>query len=125
MRDRFVDDYRKLILANSKGLAPRVKLGWQIAVGLAPGCSCIRSTTSHAAVLPFFKNLQVDLGWWYVPFAAVFIAGFSNAVNLTDGLDGLAIGPVMTTTLTYGIFAYATDTCASRSTCRSRTCRGR
>jgi len=105
----FVDDYRKLILANSKGLAPRVKLGWQIAVGLAAGLF-LYSLDDFGTRLyfPFFKNLQVDLGWWYVPFAAVFIAGFSNAVNLTDGLDGLAIGPVMTTTLTYGIFAYAT-----------------
>ncbi len=105
----FVDDYRKLILANSKGLAARVKFGWQIAIGLAAGVF-LYSLDDFGTRLyfPFFKNLQLELGWWYVPFAAIVITGFSNAVNLTDGLDGLAIGPVMTTALTYGIFAYAT-----------------
>jgi phospho-N-acetylmuramoyl-pentapeptide-transferase len=58
--------------------------------------------------LPLFKDVHPDLGLWYVPFAALVLVGASNAVNLTDGLDGLAIGPVMTTAFTYGVFAYVT-----------------
>jgi phospho-N-acetylmuramoyl-pentapeptide-transferase len=58
--------------------------------------------------LPFFKEYAFQLGLWYVPFAAIVVVGASNAVNLTDGLDGLAIGPVMTTAFTYGVFAYVT-----------------
>jgi phospho-N-acetylmuramoyl-pentapeptide-transferase len=105
----FADDYRKLIKANSKGLTAREKFFWQFAIGFAIGGFLYWlpdfSTRLH---FPFFKNLQPDLGLLYVPFAAVFVVGFSNAVNLTDGLDGLAIGPVMTTAITYLIFAYAT-----------------
>ena len=63
---------------------------------------------STAVFFPFVKELHPDLGWWYIPFAAVVVVGTSNAVNLTDGLDGLAIGPVMTTAFTYGVFAYVT-----------------
>jgi phospho-N-acetylmuramoyl-pentapeptide-transferase len=58
--------------------------------------------------LPFFKTVGFELGLLYVPFAALVVVGTSNAVNLTDGLDGLAIGPVMTTALTYLVFAYVT-----------------
>jgi phospho-N-acetylmuramoyl-pentapeptide-transferase len=57
-------------------------------------------------VFPIFKNLVIDLGWFYVAFAAITIAGFSNAVNLTDGLDGLAIVPVMIAASTFGLIAY-------------------
>jgi phospho-N-acetylmuramoyl-pentapeptide-transferase len=57
-------------------------------------------------VFPFFKNLVINLGWFYVAFAAVTIAGFSNAVNLTDGLDGLAIVPVMIAASTFGLITY-------------------
>mgnify|MGYP000137267745 CR=1 FL=1 len=56
--------------------------------------------------MPFFKGLAFDLGWFYVLFAAFIIVGTSNAVNLTDGLDGLAIGPVMTSAASYAILAY-------------------
>ncbi len=105
----FIDDYRKLSLANSKGLAGRVKLGWELAIGLAVGaCLCGLPEFDTMLYFPFFKDLQFDLGWGYVPFAAVVIVGASNAVNLTDGLDGLAIGPVMTTAFTYGVFSYVT-----------------
>ncbi len=57
--------------------------------------------------LPFFKDFHPDLGWWYIPFAVTVIVGASNAVNLTDGLDGLAAGPVMITAGVYFIFSYA------------------
>jgi len=57
--------------------------------------------------IPFFKSFHPDLGWWYVPFAVIVIVGASNAVNLTDGLDGLAAGPVMISGSVYLIFSYA------------------
>jgi phospho-N-acetylmuramoyl-pentapeptide-transferase len=105
----FVDDYRKLSLANSKGLSAREKFGWQFGVAFAVGFLLYFlpgfETRLH---FPFFKTVGFDLGLLYVPFAAVVIVGASNAVNLTDGLDGLAIGPVMTTAFTYLVFAYVT-----------------
>ena len=58
--------------------------------------------------IPFFKNLSFDLQWFFVPFAVFVIVGCSNAVNLTDGLDGLVIGPIMTVAFSYGVFAYVT-----------------
>jgi len=58
--------------------------------------------------VPFFKNIHPDLGLWYIPFAMLVIVGASNAVNLTDGLDGLAIGPVMIAAGTYALVAYVT-----------------
>lgn len=104
----FADDYRKLINGNSKGLSARQKFFWQFVVGFVAGAFLYMlpdfGTQLH---FPFFKNVQLELGLLYVPFAAVVIVGTSNAVNLTDGLDGLAIFPVMTTALTYGIFVYA------------------
>jgi phospho-N-acetylmuramoyl-pentapeptide-transferase len=68
----------------------------------------LQADFSTSLFVPFFKELHPNLGWLYVPFAAVAVVGLSNAVNLTDGLDGLAIGPVMTTAFTYGVFAYVT-----------------
>ena len=104
----FVDDYRKLKFASSKGLTARAKFGWQFAIGSAAGLFLFLlpgfETILH---FPFLKTVQLQLSWLYIPFAALVIVGASNAVNLTDGLDGLAIGPVMTTAVTYGIFAYA------------------
>ncbi|MEK6563282.1 MAG: phospho-N-acetylmuramoyl-pentapeptide-transferase, partial [Candidatus Binatota bacterium] len=63
---------------------------------------------SGALGVPFFKNIHPDLGLWYIPFAMLVIVGASNAVNLTDGLDGLAIGPVMIAAGTYALVAYVT-----------------
>ncbi|HVN87748.1 MAG TPA: phospho-N-acetylmuramoyl-pentapeptide-transferase [Candidatus Binatia bacterium] len=103
----FVDDYRKLTRQNSAGLHGRYKLLGQFAVAFAAAiflyCKPGFSTTVS---FPFFKDLHPDLGILYIPFAAVVVVGFSNAVNLTDGLDGLAIGPVMTTAGAYLVFAY-------------------
>jgi phospho-N-acetylmuramoyl-pentapeptide-transferase len=105
----FVDDYRKLRLANSKGMTVRDKLFWQFAVatGAALALSGLPGFDTTLQ-FPFFKTFTLQLGSWYVPFAAVVVVGTSNAVNLTDGLDGLAIGPIMTTAFTYGVFAYVT-----------------
>ncbi|MFI5394651.1 MAG: phospho-N-acetylmuramoyl-pentapeptide-transferase [Candidatus Binatia bacterium] len=105
----FVDDYRKLRHGHARGLSGAAKLGAQFAVALVAGLLLFwKHDFSTAVFFPFVKELHPDLGWWYVPFAAVVVVGASNAVNLTDGLDGLAIGPVMTTAFTYGVFAYVT-----------------
>src|SRR5262245_46519041 len=101
----FADDYRKLIKGNSKGLSAREKFFWQFVIGFFAGTVLYLLPEFGTRLnVPFFKNVQLELGLLYVPFAAVVIVGASNAVNLTDGLDGLAIFPVMTTALTYGIF---------------------
>ncbi len=104
----FVDDYRKVTQRRSDGVSARVKLFWQfllagavsLAIYLQPGFSAKLS-------IPFFKDVAPDLGILYVPFAMLVIVAFSNAVNLTDGLDGLAIGPVMITAGTFLLLAYA------------------
>ena len=105
----FIDDYRKLQRGNAQGLSCRAKLGAQFAVALGAALVLFfQHDFSTAVFFPFVKEVHPDLGWGYIPFAAVVVVGASNAVNLTDGLDGLAIGPVMTTAFTYGVFAYLT-----------------
>ncbi len=103
----FADDYRKLRHRNSLGLTGRQKLAAQFV--LATGAALLLLVLSgfdSTVPVPFFKEVRLNLGWFYVPFAALVLVGASNAVNLTDGLDGLAIGPVMTTGFTYAIFTY-------------------
>lgn len=103
----FVDDYSKLRRGQARGLTGREKLAAQTAVALVAALVLYAMPqTSTALHVPFFKDVHPDLGWFYIPFAVFILVGASNAVNLTDGLDGLAIGPVMTTAFTYGIFAY-------------------
>lgn len=105
----FVDDYRKLSGHSSKGLPGRTRLMWEFGIGLGAGAFLYLVPRFDTVLyLPFFKNLFFDLGILYIPFAAVLLVSASNAVNLTDGLDGLAIGPVMTTAGTYLVFAYVT-----------------
>jgi phospho-N-acetylmuramoyl-pentapeptide-transferase len=105
----FIDDYRKLRRGNAKGLSGRAKLLAQFGVALAAACILyVKPDFSPVVYFPFVKEEHLALGWLYVPFAAIVVVGASNAVNLTDGLDGLAIGPVMTTAFTYGVFAYVT-----------------
>jgi len=113
----WVDDYRKVVQKNSKGVSGRAKLFWQT---LIAGAAAYFIVTGAGAVsgaagavseqtllrFPFFKDFVVDMGWLYVPFAILVIVGASNAVNLTDGLDGLAIGPVIITAGTYTLLAY-------------------
>jgi phospho-N-acetylmuramoyl-pentapeptide-transferase len=103
----FVDDYRKLRRRNSAGLRGKQKLLWQFVVATLAASLLLFLPGFHSTLtIPFFKELQPDLGLWYIPFAALVLVGASNAVNLTDGLDGLAIGPVMIAGFTYGLFAY-------------------
>lgn len=103
----FVDDYRKVVEKNSKGLSARQKMFWQV---LLAGCVAVFLYLSpgfnEMLYFPFFKNFHPDLGLFFIPFAVLVIVGASNAVNLTDGLDGLAIGPVAINAATYLLFAY-------------------
>jgi len=103
----FFDDYLKITRKSSKGLSGKRKLGLQLLVaGIVGLILCLDPAFKTTLSVPFFKTVNPDLGYWYIPFAALVIAGASNAVNLTDGLDGLAIGPVMICGATYLLFAY-------------------
>lgn len=103
----FVDDYRKVKKRNSDGLSARQKMFWLMGISLTAGIIlyCYPSFRTTLA-FPFFKGLVPNLGLFYIPFAMLVIVGTSNAVNLTDGLDGLAIGPMIIASGTYLIFAY-------------------
>ena len=103
----FIDDYLMQIKKRSKGLNVRNKLMLQFGLALIAGYLVYASPDfSTQVTIPIFKKLSPDLGWGYIVFAAIVIVGASNAVNLTDGLDGLAIGPVIIAATTYMIFAY-------------------
>ena len=105
----FVDDWRKLRRNDSKGLRGKQKLFWQfLLAAVVAGVLYALPDNEFRPTLtvPFFKNVQPDLGWLYIPFVMLVIVGASNAVNLTDGLDGLAIGPVITCMVTFGILTY-------------------
>lgn len=103
----FVDDCLKMRSRSSRGLGMWGKLLPQVAVASGAAVALyLDSGFSSTLAVPFFKNVQPDLGVWYVPFAVVVIVGASNAVNLTDGLDGLAIGPIMTAAATYALIVY-------------------
>ena len=105
----FVDDYLKLSSANSKGLSGRLKLLFQLIIAVGAATWVIELTPAPLnddLVFPFFKNLLLDLNYFFIPFAAFVMIGSSNAVNLTDGLDGLAIVPVMIAAACFGAIAY-------------------
>lgn len=107
----WVDDYRKLIRKNSKGLPARWKFFWQAVLGLVTALLLYHGAHLPAEtqlVIPFFKNIILQLGIFYVVLAFFVIVGTSNAVNLTDGLDGLAILPTVLIGGALGIFAYLT-----------------
>ena len=105
----FVDDSLKLRRKSSRGLSARTKLVAQLGVALVAAAILYRQPFFSSVLgVPFFKNIRPDLGLWYIPFAILVVVGASNAVNLTDGLDGLAIGPVMTAAATYAFIAYVT-----------------
>jgi phospho-N-acetylmuramoyl-pentapeptide-transferase len=103
----FVDDYLMQVKKQSKGLSVRGKLLLQAGVALIAGVWVyLTPNFSTEVTMPFFKTVTPDLGWGYIIFAMLVIVGASNAVNLTDGLDGLAIGPVIIAAATYMVFAY-------------------
>ena len=106
----WMDDYKKLILRNSKGLPARSKYFWQSCVGLTAALLLYFTAQSAAEtqiIVPFFKNVALHLGWLFVPLTYFVIVGTSNAVNLTDGLDGLAIVPTAMVAGALAVFCYA------------------
>ncbi|MCK5889909.1 MAG: phospho-N-acetylmuramoyl-pentapeptide-transferase [Methylococcales bacterium] len=105
----FVDDYRKVMQGNSDGLSARAKIFWQSTIALTAGMFLYTSAEIPAEtqfIVPFFKDVMLEMGWMYVVVAYFIIVGTSNAVNLTDGLDGLAIMPTVMVAAALGIFAY-------------------
>ncbi len=103
----FWDDFLKVSKRQSKGLLPRYKFGLQILLALTISVILYHLPAySTQLTVPFFKDVNPDLGWFYIVFAVLVIVGASNAVNLTDGLDGLAIGPVIVAALAYTVVAY-------------------
>ena len=105
----FADDYLKLRRRSSRGLSVWAKLLFQLVVAFTAAIILYRQPYFSSILgVPFFKNIRPELGLWYIPFFMLVVVGASNAVNLTDGLDGLAIGPVMTAAATYAFIAYVT-----------------
>jgi phospho-N-acetylmuramoyl-pentapeptide-transferase len=105
----FIDDYKKVIMGNSDGLSARMKYFWQSVVGLAAAIFLYKTATLPAETqffIPFFKDIMLEMGWLYVVLTYFTIVGTSNAVNLTDGLDGLAIMPTVMVAAGLGVFAY-------------------
>jgi len=105
----FGDDFLKLTKRNSKGLPGRAKLVAQGAIGLVAAYLVTRMTEAPLATglaVPFFKDVLIPLGWFFIPVAAFVMVGASNSVNLTDGLDGLAIVPVMIAAACFALIAY-------------------
>ena len=107
----WVDDYRKIVKQNPKGLPARYKYFWQSIVGLTAAVFLYVNAASPAEtqlIVPFIKDVTINLGWMYVVLSYFVIVGSSNAVNLTDGLDGLAILPTVLVSGALMIFAYTT-----------------
>lgn len=101
------DDYLKVMRGKNQGLTVWQKVGAQVLVALGiGGLLYFLPAYSTRLSVPFFKGFSPDLGLFYIPFAVLVIVGASNAVNLTDGLDGLAVGPVMIAAMAYTIVAY-------------------
>jgi phospho-N-acetylmuramoyl-pentapeptide-transferase len=103
----FLDDYKKVRDKNGLGIKARYKFPVQLAMGLVTSL-ILFYTFDHDSrlIFPFFKRVMPDLGGWYILFVALVIVGSANAVNLTDGLDGLAIGPVLIASGTFMLFCY-------------------
>ena len=105
----FADDYAKVTRQTSKGVSSRIRFGIGLLIAAA---AAIASAWFHPAplantlALPFFKTLLINLGIFFVPFSMIVIVGAANAVNLTDGLDGLAVMPVMIAAAAFGIISY-------------------
>lgn len=107
----FVDDYRKVIRKDSNGLIARWKYFWQTVIGLSTAIFLYHISigpTETSLIIPFVKDVLPQLGIFYVVMTYFVIVGTSNAVNLTDGLDGLAIVPTIMVAGAFGIFAYVT-----------------
>ncbi|MEO0034086.1 MAG: hypothetical protein RLZZ501_109 [Pseudomonadota bacterium] len=105
----FLDDYLKVSKKNPKGLPGRSKLVGEIAIALVAALWVLaiqREPMAGALAVPFFKTILIQLSWFYLPFAVFVVVGAGNAVNLTDGLDGLAIVPVMIAAGVFAVISY-------------------
>jgi phospho-N-acetylmuramoyl-pentapeptide-transferase len=105
----FFDDYRKLTRRSHRGVSGRVKLLLEIAIAAAVSialATIVHQPFANMVAVPFFKNVLIDLGWFFVPFGICVMVGASNAVNLTDGLDGLATVPAMIAAGCFAFIAY-------------------
>ena len=106
----FVDDYKKIRYGSSKGLSARDKYFWLSLAGFATAVAIFltaRDPVETALIVPLFKDVAIPLGWLFIPWVYLVIVGSSNAVNLTDGLDGLAIMPTVLVASALAVFAYA------------------
>jgi phospho-N-acetylmuramoyl-pentapeptide-transferase len=105
----YVDDWLKVNKKNTKGLPGKLRLSLEFFVVISTTALLVHLGEINTLVyVPFFKQFSVDLGWFYPLFAGLVVVGTANAVNLTDGLDGLAIVPVIIVAATLGVFAYVT-----------------
>jgi phospho-N-acetylmuramoyl-pentapeptide-transferase len=105
----FYDDYLKVTKQTHSGFAGRIRLAIEAVIAIAACYALVRlgrDPFATALVIPFFKDVVLNLGWFFVMFGAFIIVGAGNAVNLTDGLDGLAIVPVMIAAASFGMIAY-------------------
>lgn len=105
-----IDDYLKMRRGNSRGLSARQKYAWQSVIGFLAAVSLYATAVEPVEttlIVPFFKEVAIPMGWLYVPFVYLVVVGSSNAVNLTDGLDGLAIMPTVLVSAGLAVFAYA------------------
>jgi phospho-N-acetylmuramoyl-pentapeptide-transferase len=101
----FLDDYDKVTKSHHKGVSARTRLFAEFAVA-GIGCAIITWGAGTELYIPFYRGPVIDLGWFYVPFAAFVVVSFGNAVNLTDGLDGLATMPVIIASLAFLVISY-------------------
>ena len=105
----FIDDYYKLLGGSHKGLSGKLRLfleGLIALIGVVIFIYNTKAPLDTGLAIPFFKDILINLSWFFIPFAIFVIVGTANSVNLTDGLDGLAIGPVMIAATCFGIIAY-------------------
>jgi len=105
----FADDYLKLTKRNTKGLPGRIKILGQLVIGGIATMGIMYGLPDHLSshvAIPFFKEFFINIGWFFIPWALLVMVGSSNAVNLTDGLDGLAIVPVAIAAACFGLIAY-------------------
>ena len=105
----YLDDSLKVSKKNTKGLSGKVRLFAEFFIsGLVIGVLIHRFGFETTLTVPLLKSASFDIGWWYIPFGSLVIVGTANAVNLTDGLDGLAVVPVVISAATLALFAYVT-----------------
>ncbi|MDE1152963.1 MAG: phospho-N-acetylmuramoyl-pentapeptide-transferase [Micavibrio sp.] len=105
----FCDDYAKLTKSGHKGIPGKLRLFLEATIALIAVLSIMVLTAGplgSSLAFPFFKDFMIDLGWFFVPFGIFVVVGGANAVNLTDGLDGLAIGPIMISAASFGVISY-------------------